>query len=212
MQLSKSNESQFPVIWSATDLAHLGECEFGFLARLDEKHKRREPLTRGDDPLLKATKVLGDAHEARLLSRLEQEFGTHGTVPKGGVLSLRPPIGERVSLLSWLAARRRHSPQMPTSFFKPASRATTSWALPISCIARPAWRVADTKLAEKAKVPALLQTAAYADQISEMGHEVSENSRYIWAVERACATRLATSFPVPPATCPDQATDPRPAG
>ena len=34
-----------------------------------------------------------------------------------------------------------------------------------------AWRVADTKLAKKAKVPALLQTAAYADQISSLGHQ-----------------------------------------
>lgn len=158
------------VVFSASDLVVAASCEYAVLQRLDVKLGRSAALPNDADPLLERTATLGDAHEARVLAQFRQRFGT--ATSGHGVVEIPPAwTSSRTSL------RRAHDATLEAlrgeadvvyqgSFFDGEFHGRADFL-----VREPTGRYAvyDTKLARHAKITALLQLAAYADQLERAG-------------------------------------------
>ena len=164
------------IVYSATDLATAAGCEFAALRALDAK-LGRATLDTAADAMLARTADLGDAHEARVLARYEEAFGPHVPGRSGGVADIARPAAYDVASLtaaldSTLAAiRDRADVVFQGSFFDGRFHGRSDFLVRVG----ETYAVHDTKLAKKAKVTALLQLAAYADQLESCGVAVADD-------------------------------------
>ena len=167
------------VVYSASDLVSAAACEFATLRQLDAK-LGRATLEDTEDPLLKRTAALGDAHERRVLDEfVALHGGSTGTRP-GGVLEIARPTYSRDSLeerhAETLAALHRGADVVfQGSFFDGRFHGRADFLVRQG----EAHAVYDSKLARHAKVTALLQLAAYADQLEKNGIVVDPQVRLI---------------------------------
>lgn len=160
------------LVYSAGDLTEAAGCEFAAIRRLDRLLHRLGPLVTAADGMLERTMALGQAHEQRVLEALR-------TAPDGTARSVVE-----------IASPQRHNRQQLTDKYTEtleALRAGTdivyqgtffdgSFLGRADFLIREAdgYQVADTKLARSAKITALLQVAAYADQLSRAGIATSD--------------------------------------
>ncbi|GAB4087202.1 TM0106 family RecB-like putative nuclease [Myceligenerans cantabricum] len=168
------------IVHSASDLVLAGECEFRLLRRLDELLGRIPRRPRDEDEMLARTAALGDEHESRVLTSYQSRYGvsTMAGGGVGGVVSV--PVARRMSYDELTAAHERTLAAMEhgadvvfqASFFDGRFHGRADFLVrdtgldaPRGEAARPRYAVYDTKLARRAKVRALLQLAAYADQL-----------------------------------------------
>jgi len=147
------------VVASPTDLVVAVTCEFALLRRLDVKLGRAVAVT-VEDPLMVRAAVLGDAHEQRVLEQFRQRYGD-------GVVELTSePSRSHAGLVAardlTLAHLRRSAPLVYQGAFFDGRLSGRSDFLELRS---DGYAVLDTKLARHAKVSALLQLAAYADQL-----------------------------------------------
>ncbi|MBI1377789.1 MAG: TM0106 family RecB-like putative nuclease [Frankiales bacterium] len=162
------------VVHSASDLATAARCEFATLRALDVKLKRAAALV-DDDAMLARTARLGEAHEQRVLGDYLAVYGVHAPGRQGGVATIDPPL--RYDLLGLTAAREATLVAIQDgadvvyqgSFFDGRFHGRADFLVRRDG----AYVVQDTKLARHAKVEALLQVAAYADQLARQGVPVS---------------------------------------
>ena len=193
--------NQETVIYSATDLTNAANCEFALLRALDAKLGRVAPVEEPENSMLTRAGRLGDEHEARELARLRSLHGAHATGSAGGVAEidrpdLRDPSQVEAAVAATLAALRDGADVVfQATFFdgrfvgfadfliKTDSLLTTGDSAaaspppaPVSSAdgVRPVYEVWDTKLARRAKVTALMQLAAYAEQLQRLEVPVSE--------------------------------------
>jgi predicted RecB family nuclease len=158
-------------ITSASDLSNASYCEFAFLRSIDAKLKRIDPIEEPEDEMLMRTSKLGDQHELRVLESYRAEFGA-------GVVELeRPDVRDADALAeavaSTLAAFRDGAPIVfQAAFFDGSFIGFADFI-----VRRPdgRYRVQDTKLARSPKVTALLQLAAYVEQLSAAGVPVDDD-------------------------------------
>ncbi|WP_114201998.1 TM0106 family RecB-like putative nuclease [Janibacter anophelis] len=153
--------------WSASDLTAATECEYAFLRRLDDTLGWSPRTDAPTDPLMEHIGRLGVAHEQRILAELQH--------------------GHEVAVLD----------HVPAPFDQPgieAAKAATAAALESDADviyqatfsdgeffgyadfierADDGWRVCDAKIARSAKPTALIQLAAYADQLRQTGLPLS---------------------------------------
>ena len=157
------------VVYSATDLALAAGCEFAALRLLDVRLGRAERVDAAD-AMLERTARLGDAHEARVLAGFREQFGPYdGTAGVAEIEPARP--GDRASLLAKRdetldALRAGADVVFQGSFFDGRFHGRSDFLVRE---ANGEYAVHDTKLARHAKVEALLQLAAYADQLRSAG-------------------------------------------
>jgi uncharacterized protein len=159
------------VVYSPTDLAIATQCEFALLRRLDAKLGRGE-LQDVDDPLMARAAVLGEAHEQRVLEAYKQCYGGHTPGTRGGValFTSRPEYASMDALVAARdAALRAMSDKADVvyqaSFFDGRFYGRSDFIVRTD----DTYQVLDTKLSKHAKVTALLQLAAYADQLLRHG-------------------------------------------
>jgi len=163
-------------VWSATDLRKASTCEFSFLADVDRILGRTVVSPAPEDPLLTQLARLGGRHEQAELERLRSEFGSSVAINGRGVLELTRATGQDPeSLMSSAQATLQGLGGGADVLYQPAFFDGTFHGY-ADFVRRSdnGWVVCDTKLARHAKPAALLQLAAYADQLVKLDVPVAQ--------------------------------------
>jgi predicted RecB family nuclease len=162
-----------PVIFSASDLTRAAACQFGVMTRMDRMldPSLPRPDKPSDDKMLKRAAGLGTAHEARFLSALRSQFGA-GVVDvpevadKSDILQI-----EQASIVTTKALEAGADVVYQATFFDGRFHGYADFI--IRDQATGSYSVWDTKLARREKSTALLQIAAYADQLQRLNIPVA---------------------------------------
>jgi predicted RecB family nuclease len=188
------------VVYSASDLSAAAACEWALLRRLDAKLGRIDAAPRSDDAMLQRTAELGDAHELRMLEEL-RATRTVVEIERGGLAD----IGTAVAL-SEAALRAGAEVVFQAAFFDGRFLGYADFIIRTEAgdqsekgdqIGHAAtYEVYDTKLARSAKITALLQLAAYSDQLQLMGIPTGENVHLLLGDGRTSSHRLQDILPV----------------
>jgi len=185
-----------PIVYSPTDIES-ARCPYLLLRTLDAKLGRAPELQEPDDPMMRRAARLGEAHEERVLAAYVERSGLHVPGAPGGVAVIgqasAPVDGETDD-----ERRRRYRDGLGTdreetiaalrdgadvvfqaTFFdgRLSGRADFLVREDVAgsddATPRYRWQVVDTKLTERSRASALLQLAAYADQLLALGFEVA---------------------------------------
>ncbi|MFJ6534000.1 TM0106 family RecB-like putative nuclease [Microbacterium sp. NPDC091662] len=154
------------VIWSASDLKAAAECEFAWCRAIDAKLGRVPAVEEPEDATLKRAAELGDVHEQNVLARYIHDLGDENVhriekVSSVDAEALSAAIDETV------AALRSDAQVVFQAAF--ATEEFVGFADFLRKDHDGLWRVQDSKLARKARVTALMQLAAYVDQLDRLG-------------------------------------------
>jgi predicted RecB family nuclease len=176
------------VVYSASDLGAAADCEWALMRRLDAKLGRVDPIAETADAMLVRTAELGDAHEQRMLTRLRQT--------RQVVEIERPALAEIASAVRASEAALTSGAEVvfQAAFFDGRFLGYADFIVRSDDGA--AYEVYDTKLARKAKITALLQLAAYSDQLKRMGISTGERVHLLLGDGRTSSHRLADILPV----------------
>lgn len=159
------------LVFSASDLVAAATCEYQVLRKLDEKLGRSPKAVFPADAMLERTAELGDVHEHKVLDAFMAEFGSWDPGTAKGVYDVVPaPAMDRTTLQakheeSIQALRSGADVVFQAAFFDGQFHGRSDFLVKRGG----SYAVFDTKLARHAKVTALLQLAAYADQLLKAG-------------------------------------------
>nr|WP_246376474.1 bifunctional RecB family nuclease/DEAD/DEAH box helicase [Conyzicola lurida] len=175
------------VIYSASDLTAAAKCEWALMRKLDAKLGRVERVDDVEDDMLVRAGLLGTAHELRVLESLKE---TRHVVEFD-----HPPFGEyaEAAALTAQALRDKADVLFQATFF---DGRLLGFADFIMLNDDGIYEVYDTKLARSAKITALLQLAAYSDQVMALGVEVGDNVHLILGDGRTSTHALRDILPV----------------
>ncbi|MCO7274937.1 TM0106 family RecB-like putative nuclease [Cellulosimicrobium cellulans] len=192
------------LVHSASDLVVAADCEYRLLCRLDEQLGRAPRPDDAEDAMLARTAALGARHEHEVLARYEAEHGAFDPTTGRGVVRLEPPRG--VSWDELVAAQARTLAALEAgadvvhqaTFFDGSFHGRADFLVRTGTDDAGAARyaVVDTKLARRAKVPALLQLAAYGDQLQAAGVPVDPDVSLVLGTRERTSHRLADLLPV----------------
>jgi predicted RecB family nuclease len=160
------------LVFSASDLVIAAGCEYQLLRKLDERLGRSPRPDFGVDEMLEHAAKLGDVHERRVLDGFVDEFGMWDPGTGRGVYDVVPAESmDRATLLakhseSIEALRSGADVVFQAAFFDGQFHGRSDFLVRQ---ADGSYAVFDTKLARHAKVTALLQLAAYGDQLLKAG-------------------------------------------
>ena len=160
------------LVYSASDLVIASSCEYQLLRKLDEKLGRSPRAVFEGDEMLQHAAVLGDLHEHRVLDGFVAEFGPWDPAMGRGVYDVVPAEAmDRATLAakhaeSIEALRAGADVVFQAAFFDGQFHGRSDFL-----VRQPdgSYAVFDTKLARHAKVTALLQLAAYGEQLLKAG-------------------------------------------
>lgn len=168
------------LVFSASDLVAASECEYRTLRILDEKLGCSPKAEFLADEMQVRAGELGDRHEQTVLASLIAKYGEWDASRGGGVYSLERGQNLRGDLQAKhaeteLALRSGADVVFQATFFDGEFLGYADFLVNEAAGTGSAGRyeVWDTKLARHAKVGALLQLAAYGDQLLAMGLEPS---------------------------------------
>lgn len=163
-------------VFSASDLVTALRCEYQVLHKRAEKAGLIEGPDVEEDLVLKRAADLGIAHERAVLDRLIAEAGPATPGQPGGVVSIAQPSTSSRAQLEDAHAQTQAALQggadvvYQAAFFHDGFHGLADFVIRASDDDGYVWyEPADTKLARHARVEALLQLAAYADQLVAMG-------------------------------------------
>ncbi len=174
---------------SASDLTAFSHCPWRLAHTIDAKLGKVERASDIADPMMELVAELGLAHEARTLEQLTLALDLVVEIPynqapyDSGAQAWRKAIQSSCDA-TVVALHSEADALFQATFYQPQLPGT---ALAIGFqgfadfIVRDggSWEVWDTKLARRAKDPALIQLAAYADQLHHMGISTSPTVRLI---------------------------------
>ncbi|MDR6436985.1 uncharacterized protein J2790_002128 [Paenarthrobacter nicotinovorans] len=160
------------LVFSASDLVIAATCEYQLLRKLDEKLGCSPKPDFAADAMLERTAALGDVHEHRVLDGFVEEFGHWDAATGKGVYDVVPASAMDRATLSAKhaesidALRSGADVVFQAAFFDGQFHGRSDFL-----VKQPGglYAVFDTKLARHAKVTALLQLAAYGDQLLNAG-------------------------------------------
>ena len=164
------------IIYSATDMAKAASCEFGLLRELDEKLGLIPKAETHEDLLMKRIAQLGNAHEDRELRALTAQLGEYDATTGTGVYQVATQKSMSREHLqdahdkTMEALRKGADVLYQATFFDGRLVGFADFLIRGEDGAYAVW---DTKLARHVKIPALLQLAAYADQLERAGIPVA---------------------------------------
>ncbi|MGO2745621.1 TM0106 family RecB-like putative nuclease [Microbacterium sp.] len=154
------------VIWSASDLKAAAECEFAWARAIDAKLGRVAAVDEPEDATLARAARLGDAHEVKVLEAYRERLGADAVYEVAKVNSSKPEA------LAAVVAETRDALRSDARLLFQAAFATDEFVGFADFLLREddgRWRVQDSKLARTARVTALMQLAAYVDQLDGLG-------------------------------------------
>ncbi|NKX50987.1 nuclease, partial [Arthrobacter deserti] len=155
------------LVCTASDLVIAAGCEYQLLRKLDEKLGRSPVAQFPTDGMLARAAALGDIHEQRVLQGFRGQFGTGVVEIQPAQHYTRPALAAKHE--ETLAALRGGADVVfQASFFGGSFHGRSDFLVkgPAGSLR---YAVYDTKLARHAKAAALLQLAAYADQLIRSG-------------------------------------------
>ena len=175
------------VIYSASDLTAAAKCEWALMRKLDAKLGRVDRVDDVEDDMLVRAGLLGTAHELRVLESLK--------ATRDVVEFEHPPFGEyaEAAELTARALRDRADVLFQATFF---DGRLLGFADFIMLNDDGVYEVYDTKLARSAKITALLQLAAYSDQVMALGVPVGDDVHLILGDGRISTHALREILPV----------------
>ncbi|MDX2376045.1 TM0106 family RecB-like putative nuclease [Microbacterium sp. LRZ72] len=161
---NEDDPSESRVITSASDLKAATECEFAWLRALDARLGRLAAVDEPDDPMLERAARLGDAHELRTLQAYRDAHGD-------GVVEIAHASSSDAAALGRAVEHTAEALRSDADVIFQAAFATEDFVGFADFLVRDEqgrWLVQDTKLARRARVTALMQLAAYVDQLDRM--------------------------------------------
>ena len=186
-------------IYSASDLAIAVGCEYQSLYLLDIKLGLRPKPHFAPDEMLERSAELGDVHERRILAELEEKYGPYDAAAHRGVKSFPDrPVMTHEGLLAaheqTLEVLRNGADVVYQATFYDGSFVGFADFL----VRQPdgSWAVWDTKLARHARVSALLQLGAYADQLQTEGIPLSPQATLVLGDGTHSVHRITEILPV----------------
>lgn len=161
-------EDESRIVWSASDLKAAAECEFAWLRAIDAKLGRVPAVVDPLDLTLERAGRLGTQHEVRVLEEYRGRF-------PGRVVEIAAArSSDAAALAAAVAATERALADPAVEVVYQAAFSTAEFVGFADFLvrdpddaARP-WIVQDTKLARHARVTALMQLAAYVDQLDRL--------------------------------------------
>ena len=154
-----------PIV-SANDLSVFLNCPFASAYKIDAILGRVDELASTPDPIMNLTVGLGLAHEAKLLSALKEEHGSEVLeIPNPNFTDFTALQEAHEQTVTALRARQKVIYQgtfLSSDFIGFADFLIWDEAFQ-------GYQIWDTKLSRKAKITALLQLCAYADQLESLG-------------------------------------------
>ncbi|GAA3339084.1 TM0106 family RecB-like putative nuclease [Curtobacterium pusillum] len=175
------------VLLSPSDLSTWAACEWAFLRRMDAKLGRGEPLPESHDDMLERTARLGDQHELDYLAILKE---TRDVVEFD-----RPEPADYAAAAEQALTAMRNGADV---LYQPTFHADDFIGFADFIIRndRGEYEVYDTKLARHAKISALLQLAAYAEQMQAHGIPTGEQVHLVLGDRTTTTHDLADIAPV----------------
>jgi predicted RecB family nuclease len=148
------------VVYSASDLSAAATCEWALMRRLDAKLGRIDLTDEPEDPMLERAGALGDVHEQATLAKFKEQSEF--------VEFERGEFGQfaEVAALTEEAMKGSSEAVFQAAFFDGRLLGYADFIIRNDA---GLWEVYDSKLARKAKITALLQLAAYSDQLHKLG-------------------------------------------
>ena len=154
------------IVWSASDLKAAAECEFAWLRAIDAKLGRLPAVDDPEDLTLARAGRLGTQHELRVLEEYRARF-------PGRVVEIpETRSSDAAALAAAVAATDAALADPDVAVVYQAAFATDEFVGFADFLVRDddgSWIVQDTKLARRARVTALMQLAAYVDQLDRLG-------------------------------------------
>ncbi|MGM1017224.1 MAG: TM0106 family RecB-like putative nuclease [Actinomycetota bacterium] len=154
------------VIWSASDLKAAAECEFAWARAIDAKLGRVPAVVEPEDATLARAAALGDVHELRVLTHYRDALGS------AAVREIERASSADASALEAAVAETLEALRSDAEVVFQAAFSTDEFVGFADFLRRDPdgrWRVQDSKLARTARVTALMQLAAYVDQLDRLG-------------------------------------------
>ncbi len=180
------------VLISPSDITAAAACEFAWLRSLDVRLGRIDTLPEAVDPLMDRAAELGLLHEQRHLDSLT---AIHGP---SGVVTIDSPGGDLDALAeaceATLAALHARTPVVYQAALRDGDLRGFADFLVLDADGR--YVVQDSKLARSAKVPALLQIAAYADILERHGIPIASHGVLVLGNGLESVHDLSTVIPV----------------
>ncbi|MGN6427345.1 MAG: TM0106 family RecB-like putative nuclease [Leifsonia sp.] len=180
------------IVTSASDLTEASKCEFAFLRSLDVKLGRLEKTEEIEDPMYVRSSRLGDEHEHHILERYRERFGEGvAEIPRPEQLTADALAGAVRQTAD--AFERASEVVFQATFF---DGAFVGFADFVVRLPDGRYRVQDSKLARSARVTALLQLAAYAEQLRRVGVDVDGTVELLLGDGSVSEHRLSDIEPV----------------
>lgn len=174
---------------SASDLSQLSACPWYVARDVDQRLGKGVVIPEVDDPMMTLVTQLGLEHEARELESMRRDFSTVVEIPYERATSPddSDEWREEISLAreaTLVAIHGGADVVFQAAFFQeviPESpcRAGFQGFADFLVRAGDRWEVWDTKLARSARVTALIQLAAYVEQLQLLGIPVSPDIRLV---------------------------------
>lgn len=192
------------LICSASDLTAAIGCEFALLRGLDVRLGRIDQPEKSCDAMLARTARLGDAHEGRELDDLLTRYGPYDAAAGRGVYAVARPASRQRAALAAAAAetlavlRSGTDVVYQAAFFRGRFSGYADFLIRDSTeeAGGPRYSVYDTKLARHARVSALLQLAAYADELATSGIATAPHVHLLLGDGSTADYELADLIPV----------------
>lgn len=180
------------LVISASDVVNAARCEYQVLRILDERLGRSPKAQFPTDEMLQRAARLGDEHERQVLASLHAQYADVVEIPE----VTRPYTAET------LTAAHAHTLEVlaggadvvfQASFFDGAFHGRADFLVRTDQGQYAVW---DSKLARRAKTEALLQLAAYADQLIAAGVPVAAAATLVLGDHNHARFDLAEMLPV----------------
>jgi uncharacterized protein len=164
-------EDEGRIVWSASDLKNAAECEFAWLRAIDARLGRVAAVEEPEALTLERAGRLGTVHERRVLDAYVAQYGDR-------VVEIPETRSSDAAALADAVARTNAALASDAEVVYQAAFATDSFVGFADFLVRDPsrgsgtdrpWLVQDTKLARRARVTALMQLAAYVDQLDRLG-------------------------------------------
>lgn len=187
---------------SASDLAAAAACPYAVVRALDAALGRGPAVDRAVDPTAARAGRLGAAHERRLLEAHLAAQGPYDPATGRGVLVLSRP-GDRT--VAGLAAAHDRTLDLlrggvdvlgQAALFDGTFTGYADFLVRDPGRAAPRYTVVDAKLARHERPTALLQVAAYADQLAAAGVPLTDHAELVLGDGRTTRHRLRDLLPV----------------
>jgi uncharacterized protein len=184
------------VVFSASDLSNANDCLWAQVRRIDKALGFDITVPKENDEMLKRAGKLGDVHEQKKLAELKIKYeGSVVEIPRPDDSDKKRTQREKMVELNKQtieALKSGVAVVFQATFFDEEFQGFADFLIRNE---QGQYEVFDTKLARRAKITALLQLAAYADQLQKLGIPVGQKVHLILGDQSVSTHNLEDILP-----------------